>query len=63
MIPKISFSLLALGSASAALSACPKCRPLVEAGVHNTQFMPHLGLLMLPLGLLCIVALAAYNWK
>ena len=50
--------LVALGSGSA--SACPKCRPLVEAGVFNASFGSNLASMALPLALVGIIGAALY---
>lgn len=52
------FALVALGSGAA--SACPKCRPLVEAGVFNASFAGNLASMALPLALMAIIGAALY---
>ncbi len=51
-------ALVALGSGAA--NACPKCRPLVEAGVFNASFAGNLAAMALPLALVGIIGAALY---
>jgi len=52
--------VLCVALASEAASACPKCRPLVMAGVFNASFGQNLVLMALPLALVGIVGVALY---
>jgi hypothetical protein len=55
----ICAALLAL---SGTAWACPKCRPLVRAGIHDAHFTANLGLVLLPLALLATFGAALYFW-
>ena len=57
----IAFALVCFWLSNAPASACPGCRPTVEAGVYNGQFVANLGVLLLPLALLCAVGVAIYH--
>lgn len=60
MFFKTSLLALALLAPVTTLSACSKCRPLVQAGIHNADFAPHLSLMILPVALIVSVAMAVY---
>jgi hypothetical protein len=47
----------------AALSACPTCRPVVEAGIYNADFTTNFGLLILPIAAILLLAGVAYKLK
>lgn len=50
---------LLFGSASA--WACDHCRPLVESGVYNPDFIVNFSLLMLPLGVLVALGVISHH--
>ena len=52
------FALIALGSGAA--SACPKCRPFVEAGIFNASFGANLLSVALPLAVVGAIGAALY---
>ena len=45
---------------SAAAWACDRCRPMVQSGVYNADFIGTFSLLMLPLLALLVLAIAAH---
>lgn len=47
--------------ASAEAWACEVCRPLVQSGVYNPDFLANFLLLMVPLGILATVGLLAHH--
>ena len=56
----VGASLLTLDGS--ALWACTKCRPAVESGVYNREFVPTLLLLMLPIAVLGVIGASAHFW-
>ena len=41
-------------------TACPVCRPKVQAAIHNADYVANLGLLLLPVALLLALGVALY---
>jgi hypothetical protein len=41
-------ALLVMALAASAVSACPECRPAVEAGIFNERFWGRLSITLLP---------------
>lgn len=50
-----------LFAASPWAHACPACVPLVEAGIFGENFLRHLLLMVLPIAVLLLIALAVYR--
>lgn len=50
-----------LFAASPWAHACPACVPLVEAGIYGENFVRHLLLMVLPIGVLLVIAVAVYR--
>jgi hypothetical protein len=57
------FLIAALLLPSVAASACPACRPVVEAGIYNADFIANFGLLILPIAAILLLAGVAYKLK
>lgn len=52
--------VLLLGASPAAW-ACPACVPLVEAGIYGENFIRHLLLMLIPVGVLVAIAVGVYR--
>ncbi len=51
-------SLLFLSNAP--LGACPRCRPLVQAAIHNADFLGNVVVMLLPVALLLLIGAALF---
>ncbi len=60
MRPAIGGGLLLLG-ASPAVWSCAACVPLVEAGIYGENFIRHLLLMLIPVGVLVAIAVGVYR--
>lgn len=56
----MKFLLVPLLLFGATAEACPKCRPLVNAGIYDVLFVQNLAFMALPLALLLLVGAALY---
>jgi hypothetical protein len=54
--------LLTLLLCGLAATACPVCRPKVEAGIYSADYAPHLLLVLLPVGLVLGLGLGLFYW-